>query len=131
MSSLFYLEITTIEISWDRSDGEYFFGEDATIRASYGNHSVVLKIYWMRKIDSVDHVERIDTKLQKYTGSTYSNMVEKPMLLIKNCDESDIGTYDLLVICKNHLPIYSNKIDLKVVKGKIYSTYHYKTTTII
>lgn len=110
-------EITTIEISWDRNDGEYFFGEDATIMASYGNHSAVLKIYWMRKIDSVDHVEHIDKKLQKYTGSTYSNMVEKPKLLIKNCDESDIGTYHLLVMCKNHLPIYSKKIDLKVVKG--------------
>lgn len=131
MSSLFYLEITTIEISWDRNDGEYFFGEDATIIASYGNHSAVLKIYWMRKIDSVDRVEHIDTKLQKYTGSTYSNMVEKPELLIKNCDESDIGTYHLLVMCKNHLPVYSKKIDLKVVKGKIYSTYHYNTTTII
>lgn len=109
MSSLFYLEITTIEISWDRNDGEYFFGEDATIMASYGNHSAVLNIYWMRKIDSVDHVEHIDTKLQKYTGSTCSNMVEKPKLLIKNCDESDIGTYHLLVMCKNHLPIYSKK----------------------
>lgn len=119
MSSLFYLEITTIKISWDRSDGEYFFGEDATIMASYGNYSAVHKIYWMWKIDSENHAVPINIRLQKYTGSTCSNKVEKPMLLIKNCDESDIGTYHLRVKCCNDLPIYSNKIDLKVVKGKI------------
>lgn len=119
MSSLFYVEITTIGISWDRSDGEYFFGEDATIMATYGNHSAVRRINWMRKRDSENHAVFIDIKLQKYTGSTCSNMVEKPMLLIKSCDESDIGTYHLLVKCNNELPIYSNKIDLKVVKGKI------------
>lgn len=85
----------------------------------------------MRKIDSVDYVECIDIKLQKYIGSIYSNMVEKLMLLIKNCDELDIGIYDFLVICKNYLFIYSNKIDFKVVKGKIYFIYYYNIIIII
>lgn len=119
MSSLFYLEITAVEISWDRSDGEYFFDEDATIMTSYGNYSAVHKINWVRKKDSANHAVPIDIRLQKYTGSTCSNKVEKPMLLIKNCDESDIGTYHLRVTCYNNLPICSNKIYLKVVKGKI------------
>lgn len=87
--------------------------------AAYGNHSAVLKISWIKDVGGVRHVLPKDTRLQKYTGSTYSNKVEKPMLLIKNCDESDIGTYHLWVFCNNHLPIYSNKIDLRVVKGKI------------
>lgn len=87
--------------------------------ASYDNHSAVRKSIWMKELDSRDNDVPIDTRLQKYTGSTYSNNVEKPMLLIKNCDESDIGTYYLLVLCINKLHIYSNKINLKVVKGKI------------
>lgn len=111
-------EITKIKISCDHSDGEYFFGEDATIMASYDDHSAVLKIKWMKELNSRDYSVPIDTRLQKYTGSTHSNKVEKPMLLIKNCDESDIGTYYLLVLCINNLPIYSNKINLKVVKGR-------------
>lgn len=118
MSSL-YLGITTVKISWDRSDGEYFFGEDATIMAAYGNHSAVLTISWIKEVGSVRHVIHKNKRLQKYTGSTYSNEVEKPMLLIKNCDDLDIGTYHLRVICNNNLPIQSNKIDLRVVKGKI------------
>lgn len=73
----------------------------------------------MRKIDSVDCVECIDIKLQKYIGSIYNNKVEKLMLLIKNCDELDIGIYYFLVVCNNDLFIYSNKIDFKVVKGMI------------
>lgn len=87
--------------------------------ASYDNHSAVLNIKWIKELDSKDKYVPIDTRLPKYTGSTYSNKVEKPMLLIKNCDESDIGTYYLLVLCINNLPIYSNKINLTVVKGKI------------
>lgn len=85
----------------------------------------------MRKIDSVDYVEYIDIMLQKYIGSIYINMVEKLMLLIKNCDELDIGIYYFLVVCNNYLFIYSNKIDFKVVKGKIYFIYYYNIIIII
>lgn len=97
----------------------------------YGNYLVVFNIYWMRKIDSVDYVEYIDIKLQKYIGSIYSNMVEKLKLLIKNCDGLDIGIYYFLVMCKNYLFIYSKKIDFKVVKGKIYFIYYYNIIIII
>lgn len=123
--TLFYLEITTIEIRCDQTDDKYFFDEDATILASFGNPSAVLSIEWVKETDSGDHT--IDTTLQKYTGSTCSNEVECPMLIIKRCNESDIGTYFLIVSCKRDLYIYSNKINLKVIKGKIlfFVTYEY------
>lgn len=58
----------------------------------------------------------INTMLPKHTGS--SDEVEKPMLTIKDCNESDIGTYFLMADCNNAISIESNKIDLKVVTGK-------------
>lgn len=116
-SFLFYLEITAIKISSDQRDGNYFIGEDATILASFGNPSAVFRITWVKKTERGD--QTIDTMLPKYTGSTCSNEIDKPMLTIKNCNESDIGTYFLMAHCNNAISIASNKIDLKVVKGKI------------
>lgn len=114
---MFYLEITTIVISWDQRDDNYFFGEDATILASFGTPSAVLSISWMKKTERGD--QAIDVIVPKHTGSTCINEVEKPMLTIKNCNESDIGTYFLMAHCNDAISIESNKIDLKIVEGKI------------
>lgn len=73
----------------------------------------------MWKIDSENYVVFINIRLQKYIGSICSNKVEKLMLFIKKCDELDFGIYYFWVKCCNDLFIYSNKIDFKVVKGKI------------
>lgn len=113
----FYLEITKIEISWDQKDDNYFIGEDATILASFGNPSAVLRITWVKKTERGD--QTIGTMLPKHTGSTCSNKVEK--LTIKDCNKSDIGTYFLMAHCNNAISIESNKIDLKIVEGKILS----------
>lgn len=116
-SFLFYLEITTIEISCDQRDDNYFIGEDATILASFGTPSAVLSITWIKKTERGDRA--IDEMVPKHTGSTCSNQVEKPKLTIKNCNESDIGIYSLMAHCSNNLSIESNKINLEVVEGKI------------
>lgn len=113
----FFLEITNIEISCDQKDDNYFIGEDATILASFGNPSAVLQITWVKKTER--GYQTIDTMLPKHTGSTCSNEVEKPMLTIKDCNKSDIGTYFLMARCNNDISIESNKIDLKIVEGKI------------
>lgn len=114
---LFYLEITKIEISCDQKDDNYFVGEDATILASFENPSAVLRITWVKKTERGD--QTIDTMLPKHTGSTCNNEVENPMLTIKDCNKSDIGTYFLMAHCNDAISIESNKIDLKIVEGKI------------
>lgn len=115
-SFLFYLEITTVEISCDQRDNNYFIGEDATILASFGTPSAVFSITWIKKTERGD--QAIET-VPKHIGSTCRNEVEKPKLTIKNCNESDIGIYFLMAHCSNNLSIESNKINLEVVEGKI------------
>lgn len=56
----------------------------------------------------------------KYIGSICCNEVEKLKLMIKNCNELDIGIYFFMVYCSNNLFIESNKINLEVVEGKIF-----------
>lgn len=85
--------------------------------ASFGNPSAVLRITWMKKTERGD--QAIDEMVPKHTGITCSNEVEKPMLTIKNCNESDIGTYSLMAHCSSNISIGSNKINLEVVEGKI------------
>lgn len=55
--------------------------------------------------------------LWKYIGSICSKKVEK--LMIKDCNKLDIGIYFFMVYCNNVIFIESNKIDLKIVEGKI------------
>lgn len=51
--------------------------------------------------------------MQKYAGSN------EQRLKIRECNESDIGTYFLLVACKDDMEyVTSNELDLKVIKGK-------------
>lgn len=117
--SFILLETTTIKINCDQTKDTYFWGEDANILAYIGTPSAVQRVAWMKETGS--ECKTINLKLQKYTGSTCtdSNEVENLMLIIKNCDKADVGTYFLMVACRDDLYIYSNKIKLQVVKGKI------------
>lgn len=117
--SFILLETTTIKINCDQTEDTYFFGEDANILAYIGTPSAVQRVAWMK--EKGDECKTINSNLPKYTGSicTDSNEVENLMLIIKNCDESDVGTYFLMVACRDDLYIYSNKINLQVVEGKI------------
>lgn len=114
------IEITKIKINCNQTKDKYFFGEDATIFAYIGTLSAVQRVAWMK--DTGSECQTINTDLQKYTGSTCSrsNEADNLMLIINNCDESDVGTYFLIGACRDGLYIYSNEINLKVETGKIF-----------
>lgn len=142
---LFYLGITTINIYSDQKDNRYYVEEDVTITAEFGNPSAIGKVRWQKKdtisvvsmrlrVDRTPYVEMtrssatenvrrqnneniiIDTSMSdKYKEKRKQN---RSMLVIKNCCESDTGSYSLLVTCKANVDIYSNSVDIKVVRGK-------------
>lgn len=112
---VFFPDITALSICSDQSDTIYFIGENAEITASFGNCLDVRQVTWIRETDSGTHV--IDTTLLKYKGTKRDTDEQLHVLSIKNCDESDIGTYFLLVSCSDR-HIFSNKLHLQVFKGK-------------
>lgn len=108
-------DITRIKIYSDQEDATYYIGEDAFLKADFENPSAVRYFTWQKEIDGRTHA--IDTKYKsKYEGTTSKHEIERPLLVIRNCDKSDAGTYTILVSCKD-VEIYSNKIHLKVVTG--------------
>lgn len=111
----FFSDITALSIGSDRSDTIYFIGENAEITARFGNCLDVRQVTWIRETDSGSHV--IDTTLLKYKGTIHDTDEQLHVLSIKNCDESDIGTYFLEVSCSDR-QICSNKLHLQVFKGK-------------
>lgn len=123
MHVFIFAEITTLFLRFDRSDEKYYIGEDVNIEAYLENPSAVRYLEWKKKTDNESLA--IDTKLSKYTRT--GNETSKCFgLTINTCDESDAGTYLLLVSCANVI-IFSNEISLQVVKGKgiFYSLFQY------
>lgn len=106
-------DITSFKIYSDQNDDRYYVGENAIIRAHIENRSAVKAMTWHWKKDGRSTC--IDTTKEKYLG-TSCNTIHEPKLIIKNCCESDVGIYYLLVTCKD-VEICSNEIELKVVRG--------------
>lgn len=125
-TALFYSEITTTAVHFDRSDERYYVGEDVSIEAHLVNPSAVQCLEWIRKTENGSLV--IDTTLPKYSRT--DNETNKCFeLKINKCDESDAGTYLLLAACTT-VNISSNEISLQVVKGKnIFYNYHFNIHT--
>lgn len=74
---------------------------------------VVCRVVWQRNTESGSH--DIDTRLPKYTATRNEN--GDHLLMIRNCNESDGGTY-ILMLAFHKFAYYSDEIDLKVEKGK-------------
>lgn len=105
-------EITTASVHFDPQNANYYKGEDAKIRAYFGNYSAVRFFEWQKETDDGSHA--IDTTLPKYKGTIGQ------ILMIRDCDESDVGTYFIKVhVSCTDWEICSNKVHLQVLKGKI------------
>lgn len=102
----------------------YYVGEHVLIKANYGNPSVVHtnNVTWKKKTDTGTYL--IDKKSPRLS-------VTSDRLEISSCRESDVGTYFLSVDCRKNFSIKSNKIHLKVVKGKIVFSLYNKHLYII
>lgn len=109
-------DITTIKIYSDQKDGIYYVGEDVLLKAYFENPSSVLYFTWHKEKDGRKHAIDTEKYESKYKGSTCRLAIEKPELMIRDCDNSDAGTYTLVVSCKG-VDIYSNELHLKVVTG--------------
>lgn len=118
---MFSVEYLTVEIYSDQNDGIYYFGEDVTIKTKSRNPLAILCATWHR--ESENEIYTIDTSLPKYTGKRDES--NEYQLMIKNCDESDIGTYFLLLVCTDGLEMHSNRINLKILRGKFLCKYQY------
>lgn len=105
-------EITTAFVCFDQWNDNYYKGEDVKIRAYFGNSLAVRYVDWHKEIDGGSHA--IDTTLPKYKGTI------DQILMIRDCDESDVGTYFIKVyVSCTDWEICSNKLHLQVLKGKI------------
>lgn len=93
LNSLFNFILVSMHIiSTDKKD-KFYVGEDATITAKFRSSLVLCRGVWQRNTDSGSH--DIDTRLPKYIETRNEN--GDHLLIIRNCNESDSGTYTLMV----------------------------------
>lgn len=112
--NFFSLEISRINLSSDQKNNKYYVGEVATITASIHNPSAVLSMTWQRETEYGRYT--IDTSLPEYSGSKLT--IDEQRLVIRNCKESDRGTYILLAACIENTEVDSNNFFLDIVQGK-------------
>lgn len=110
----FFLEISKINLSSDQENNKYYVGEKATITADIHNPSAILSMTWQRETENRRYT--IDTSLPEYTGSKLT--IDEQRLVIRNCKESDRGTYVLLAACIDNMEVNSNNFFLDIVQGK-------------
>lgn len=113
MSLISFVETIDIEVQPDQNNGRYYVGEDVIINARISNISKVLCKNWQKESETGSNI--IDTSLEKNTETENEN--GEYILTIRNCIESDSGTYFLLAACTNDMDVQSNKVQLNVVKG--------------
>lgn len=118
---MFSVEDLTVEIYSDQNNGTYYFGEDVTIKTKSRNPLTILCATWQKEREN--EIYTIDTSLPKYTGERDES--NEYQLIIKNCDESDIGTYFLILVCTDGLEMYSNRVYLKIERGEFVCKYPY------
>lgn len=108
-----FVETIDIYIQPDQRNYRYYVGEDDIINVRIRNVSKVLCKTWQKESETGSNI--IDTSLEKNIESKNEN--GEYILTIRNCTESDSGTYFILVACINDMEVQSNKIQLNVVKG--------------
>lgn len=113
MTSNSFVETIDIEVQPDQRNGRYYVGEDVIINARIGNISKILCKTWQKESETGSNI--IDTSLERNIETENEN--GEYILTIRNCTESDSGTYFLLAACTNDMVVQSNKIQLNFVKG--------------
>lgn len=108
-----FVETIEIDIQPDQRNCRYYVGEDVIINIRIRNVSKVLCKTWQKESETGSNI--IDTSLERNIETT--NEIGEYILTIKNCIESDSGTYFILAACTNNMEVQSNKIQLNVVKG--------------
>lgn len=108
-----FVETIGINIQPDQRNCRYYVGEDVIINGRIRNVSKVLCKTWQKESETGSHI--IDTTLEKNLETKKD--IGEYVLTIKNCIESDSGTYFILAACINDMEVQSNKIQLNVVKG--------------
>lgn len=108
-----FVETIDIYIHPDQRNCRYYVGEDVIINVRIRNVSKVLCKTWQRESETGSNI--IDTSLEKNIETKNEN--GEYILTIRNCTESDSGTYFILAACINDMEVQSNKIQLNVVKG--------------
>lgn len=105
-------ETIDIQVQPDQRDGRYFVGEDVIINARITNISKILCKTWQK--ESAENGKNIiDTSLERNIETENKN--GEYILTIRNCTESDSGTYFLRAACTNDMDVQSKKIQLNVV----------------
>lgn len=114
MTSNSFVETIDIQLQSDQRDGRYYVGEDVIINARITNISKILCKTWQKELAETGK-NIIDTSLERNTETENKN--GEYILTIRNCTESDSGTYYLRAACTNDMDVQSNKIQLNVVTG--------------
>lgn len=108
-----FVETIDIYIQPDQRNCRYYVGEDVIINVRIRNVSKVLCKTWQKESETGSNI--IDTSLEKIIETKNEN--GEYILTIRNCTESDSGTYFLLATCTNDMVVQSNKIQLNFIKG--------------
>lgn len=108
-----FVETIGINIQPDQRNCRYYVGEDVIINGRIRNVSKVLCKTWQKESETGSNI--IDTTLEKNLETKKD--IGEYVLTIKNCIESDSGTYFILAACINDMEVQSNKIQLNVVEG--------------
>lgn len=103
----------TIEVLSDQKKGKYFVAEDVILKANIRNPSTILCMTWQKETETSSYT--VNTSVPQYTET--ENLTNEHTLTMKNCLESDSGTYFLLAVCTNSLKVCSNRVQLEVKKG--------------
>lgn len=114
MTSNSFVEIIDIQVQPDQRNGRYYVGEDIIINARITNISKILCKTWQKESAETGK-NIIDTSLERNIETENKN--GEYILTIRNCTESDSGTYFLRAACTNDMDVQSNKIQLNVVTG--------------
>lgn len=102
-----------IDVHSDQRYGRYYVGEDVIMKASIQNSTTILCMTWQKETETGSNT--INTTMPRYIKT--GNDTDEDTLTIKNCSESDGGSYFLLAACINNLDVYSNSVQIDVVKG--------------